>query len=204
MFAGFAAGHDRGKLIMACGTGKTFTALKVAERLAAENGGVGAGAVRWCRRSRCCPRRCGSGPPRPSSTCARSRCAPTPRSPGPPRTSASTTSPSRPPPIRRQLAARDAAPQAAPGPDGGLHDLPVAAGGRRRPDSTGWTDFDLVICDEAHRTTGVTLAGADESQLRAGPRRRLPEGDAAALHDRHPADLRREGQGQGRRSTPPS
>ncbi len=30
--------HDRGKLIMACGTGKTFTALKLAERLAAERG----------------------------------------------------------------------------------------------------------------------------------------------------------------------
>lgn len=31
--AGFAE-HDRGKLIMACGTGKTFTALKIAEHLA--------------------------------------------------------------------------------------------------------------------------------------------------------------------------
>ncbi|WP_412475207.1 DEAD/DEAH box helicase [Gordonia sp. LUNF6] len=39
VFRGFAAGHDRGKLIMACGTGKTFTALKIAERTAAENGG---------------------------------------------------------------------------------------------------------------------------------------------------------------------
>ena len=28
--------HDRGKLIMACGTGKTFTALKIAEKLAGE------------------------------------------------------------------------------------------------------------------------------------------------------------------------
>jgi len=36
---GFAAGNDRGKLIMACGTGKTFTALKIAERTAAEAGG---------------------------------------------------------------------------------------------------------------------------------------------------------------------
>lgn len=34
VFAEFAAGHDRGKLIMACGTGKTFTALKIAERTA--------------------------------------------------------------------------------------------------------------------------------------------------------------------------
>ena len=37
---GFAAGNDRGKLIMACGTGKTFTALKIAERTAADNGGA--------------------------------------------------------------------------------------------------------------------------------------------------------------------
>lgn len=26
-----------------------------------------------------------------------------------------------------------------------------------------WRDFDLIICDEAHRTTGVTLSGEDES-----------------------------------------
>lgn len=34
--AGFSA-HDRGKLIMACGTGKTFTALKLAEQFARAN-----------------------------------------------------------------------------------------------------------------------------------------------------------------------
>ncbi|MDU1588259.1 MAG: DEAD/DEAH box helicase family protein, partial [Cutibacterium avidum] len=31
--------HDRGKWISACGTGKTFTSLKLAEQLCAENGG---------------------------------------------------------------------------------------------------------------------------------------------------------------------
>jgi predicted helicase len=31
--------HDRGKLIMACGTGKTFTALKITERIANDQGG---------------------------------------------------------------------------------------------------------------------------------------------------------------------
>ena len=30
--------HDRGKMIMACGTGKTFTALKIAEQMAGEGG----------------------------------------------------------------------------------------------------------------------------------------------------------------------
>src|SRR5699024_10880842 len=39
VFRGYAAGHERGKMIMACGTGKTFTALKIAERTAGENGG---------------------------------------------------------------------------------------------------------------------------------------------------------------------
>jgi len=32
VFVGFEA-HDRGKLIMACGTGKTFTSLKIAEQV---------------------------------------------------------------------------------------------------------------------------------------------------------------------------
>lgn len=36
--AGFAT-HDRGKWISACGTGKTFTSLKLAEQLCSENGG---------------------------------------------------------------------------------------------------------------------------------------------------------------------
>ncbi|KKC00338.1 hypothetical protein WR43_05490 [Mycolicibacter arupensis] len=40
VFRGFAAGNERGKLIMACGTGKTFTALKIAERTATDNGGA--------------------------------------------------------------------------------------------------------------------------------------------------------------------
>ena len=35
-----AQGHDRGKLIMACDTGKTFVALKASERLAPDNGRV--------------------------------------------------------------------------------------------------------------------------------------------------------------------
>lgn len=39
VLAGYAVGNDRGKLIMACGTGKTFTALKLAERIAANNAG---------------------------------------------------------------------------------------------------------------------------------------------------------------------
>jgi predicted helicase len=39
MLAGFAK-HDRGKLIMACGTGKTFTALRLAEKLVPSAGRI--------------------------------------------------------------------------------------------------------------------------------------------------------------------
>lgn len=42
VFIGFAE-HDRGKLIMACGTGKTFTGLKIVERLHEERGRAGKG-----------------------------------------------------------------------------------------------------------------------------------------------------------------
>ena len=38
--------------------------------------------------------------------------------------------------------------------------------------SQGLGEFDLVICDEAHRTTGVTLAGERRVALRQGPRQR--------------------------------
>ena len=47
--------------------------------------------------------------------------------------------------------------------DGGVLHLPVDRRGRPSAQELGLPDFDLVICDEAHRTTGVTLAGEDES-----------------------------------------
>ena len=34
-----------------------------------------------------------------------------------------------------------------------------------RAQALGSPDFDLILCDEAHRTTGVTLAGEDESSF---------------------------------------
>ena len=40
VLAGFADGDDRGKLIMACGTGKTFTALQIAKELVGKGGRV--------------------------------------------------------------------------------------------------------------------------------------------------------------------
>ena len=55
-----------------------------------------------------------------------------------------------------------------------------------------------MICDEAHRTTGVTLAGEDESNFVRIHDNAYLERRQAAVHDGHPADLRPGGQAQGR------
>lgn len=163
VFAGFASGHDRGKLIMACGTGKTFTALKIAERLAAEHGGsarvlfavpsislLSQTLREWSAQTQL--------DLRAFAVC-------------------SDTKVSR--------AAEDI----------GVHDvaIPVTTSAEKLADEMGYRKratgltvvfttyqslpqvaaaqnlgvdpFDLVICDEAHRTTGVTVAGADESHF---------------------------------------
>ena len=49
---------DRGQLIMACGTGKTYTALKIAERQA---GAAAGGYCSWYPPYPCYPRACASG-----------------------------------------------------------------------------------------------------------------------------------------------
>ena len=76
--AGFHT-HDRGKLIMACGTGKTFTSLRLAEQFARENGGVKPGFYSWFHLLRYSHKPCVSGLHRPRWTCAASRCARIPR-----------------------------------------------------------------------------------------------------------------------------
>ncbi len=54
----------------------------------------------------------------------------------------------------------------------------------------GCPDFDLVICDEAHRTTGVTLAGEDESQFVRVHDNSYLQAHTTALHDRDTKALR--------------
>lgn len=79
--AGFAT-RDRGKLIMACGTGKTFTALRLAERVAEENGGGRLEFSSSFLPFRSFRKRSRNGQHKGASTCAPSLCARTRRSPG--------------------------------------------------------------------------------------------------------------------------
>ncbi|MFF0461170.1 DEAD/DEAH box helicase [Streptomyces mexicanus] len=174
VFQGFQK-HDRGKLIMACGTGKTFTSLKIAERLAAERAASGQGAhtrvlflvpsiallsqtLREWRYET-------ETPLRAFAVCSDAKVA------------------------RGQVDADDL--------DMATHDLALPAttdparllsqingdgteppagltvvfstyqsiGTIAKAQEMGLDAFDLVLCDEAHRTTGVTLAGHDESNF---------------------------------------
>lgn len=159
----FDEGLDRGQLIMACGTGKTFTSLKIAEEFAARSGGRARGLFavpstsllsqtlrEWTVQT--------SPDLRAFAVCSDSQVSkavgdynvddvPIPV----------TTKPER---LRAELEHRKRA--------AGLtvvfttyQSLPVGAEAQK----LGANPFDFVLCDEAHRTTGVTLEGADESHF---------------------------------------
>lgn len=162
---GFASA-DRGKLIMACGTGKTFTALKIAESRAGAGGRVlylvpslalmAQTVKEWSIDS--------TTPLRSFAVCSDSQVG------------------------IRKARNDDLA-------DIDVHDLEIpattqAATLAARANTVdaermtvvfstyqsiqaiaeaqkgfGLPEFDLIVCDEAHRTTGVTLAGDDESNF---------------------------------------
>ena len=157
---------DRGKLIMACGTGKTFTALRIAEDLAGKGGRVlllvpslalMQQTVReWSIDSQV--------PLRSFAACSDAQVG-----------------------VRRGRAddladidvhdlevpattdaAKLAAKATAPDPERMMvvfstyQSIQAISAAQQR---FGLPEFDLIVCDEAHRTTGVTLAGEDESNF---------------------------------------
>jgi predicted helicase len=202
VFDRLAAGHDRGKLIMACGTGKTFTALKIAERTAAENGGsarilfavpsislLSQTLREWTAQTQLDMRAFAVCSDTKVSRAAEDINAYDMAIPV-------TTDPA-------QLAAEMAHRKHAKGLTvvfTTYQSLPVVAQAQQQ----GVDRFDLVICDEAHRTTGVTLFGADESNfvkvhdadyLKAGRRLymtatpRIFDDNVRAKADEHSAEI---------------
>ena len=157
---------DRGKLVMACGTGKTLTALRIAEEMAGSGGHVlflvpslalMAQSVReWCADA--------TVPLVAFAVCSDTKVG------------------------RRRRSKHDVAElevtdlafpattdaaalaRAADAFDGGsmrvvfatYHSISVIADAQARH---GFPEFDLIVCDEAHRTTGVTFAGEDQSSF---------------------------------------
>ncbi|MBP0459590.1 DEAD/DEAH box helicase [Streptomyces montanisoli] len=170
VFAGFAQ-NKRGKLIMACGTGKTFTGLKIVERLQKERAAAGAGEHtsvlflvpsiallsqtlrEWSFEAEV--------PLRPFAVCSDVKVGKQ-QAKGDDGDMAThdlalpaTTDPNR---LIQQMANVEAAP--------GLtvvfstyQSIATVSEAQKK----GLPRFDLILCDEAHRTTGVTLAGHDES-----------------------------------------
>ncbi|WP_311343074.1 restriction endonuclease, partial [Corynebacterium riegelii] len=155
--------RDRGKLIMACGTGKTFTALRLAERVAEDNGGRArvlflvpsiallAQTLReWTAQARL--------DLKSFAVCSDNKAS---------RQAEDIASYDLEVPVStngKDIADRFASGRRAKGLNvvfSTYQSLPAVHDAQ----AEGLDDFDLVICDEAHRTTGVTLAGADESNF---------------------------------------
>lgn len=169
VFKGFET-SDRGTLVMACGTGKTFTSLKIAEHLADDLGGsarvlfmvpslalmsqtlgewasecsIGFEAWSVCSDTKVNRKRVTDNDIADMSVVDLKT---------PP-----TTDPSK---LARSLRCHRN--------DDGLQvvfatyqSIDVVAQAQQLGGND-WQDFDLIICDEAHRTTGVTLADGDDS-----------------------------------------
>ncbi len=169
--AGFEE-HDRGKLIMACGTGKTLTALRAAEEqigpggrvlFAAPSISLVAQALReWAADAEtpirafavCSDTRVGRG----DGDGARAYDLPIP----------ATTDPRR---------LTEAAAVEAPGRLTVVFSTYQSMDVIRRAQDAGMPAFDLAVCDEAHRTTGYALEGEERSSF-------LLVHDAAAIRAR--------------------
>lgn len=158
---------DRGKLIMACGTGKTFTSLKIAEALAGRGKRVlflvpslsllSQTLTEWTQES--------TTPLHSFAVCSDSDV-------GKKRQKdddsvqtfthelryPATTQPAR---LASEMAKRhDAAHMSVVFST--YHSIDVIS---RAQHDHGLADFDLIVCDEAHRTTGATFGDDDESNF---------------------------------------
>ena len=157
---------DRGKLIMACGTGKTLTSLRIAEELAGEGGHVLLLVPSLALMSQSVPEWCSDalGPITAFAVCSDTQVGKRRRS-------------------LRDVAEIEVTDLAFPATtDAGKLAAAVADsddGAMRVVFATyqsisviaeaqqehALPEFDLIICDEAHRTTGATFPGEDQSNF---------------------------------------
>ncbi len=155
--------HERGQLIMACGTGKTFTSLKIAETICPENGRVlflvpsisllGQSLREWCEQS--------DKPLTAFAVCSDAKVTKDPDDTSladlgfPATTSAA------------QLVAYGR--KLKKNPPVGLtvvFSTYQSISAVQEAQSAGaFGPFDLIICDEAHRTTGAIFKNRDESEF---------------------------------------
>ena len=160
--AGFDDGATRGQMIMACGTGKTYTSLKIAEQIAGKGGRVlylvpSLAVLSQTVEAWACD---AALPLRAFAVCSDSQV-------GRRKDSLTLDLCDLALPATTD-AGRLATRMTTPAPDdltvvfSTYHSLPCIITAQK---DHGLDDFDLVICDEAHRTTGVTLAGKEDSNF---------------------------------------
>ena len=155
--------HDRGKLIMACGTGKTFAALRIAEQQAGANGTVlfltpsisllSQSLLDWANDA--------DVPLKTFAVCSDTRAG---RRSGDdedisPYDLRDTPSTNPDHLVARYNAAKRDGYMTAIFSTYQSLDVVSEAQGKGLP------QFDLIICDEAHRTTGASLVGGSESNF---------------------------------------
>ncbi|WP_110208592.1 DEAD/DEAH box helicase family protein [Nocardioides daejeonensis] len=156
--------HDRGKLIMACGTGKTFTSLRIAEEQVGAGGRVlflvpsiqllSQSLREWMANAEV--------DIRPFAVCSDVRVGRKAVSDDLADistidlTEPATTDPTK---LLERMRVGKYAKERMTVVFSTYQSLPVVIEAQQH----GLEPFDLIICDEAHRTTGVTLAGQDES-----------------------------------------
>lgn len=157
---------DRGKLIMACGTGKTFTSLKIAEQLAGQGGRVlflvpslsllSQTLTEWTQES--------TTPLHSFAVCSDAEVGKKKKK------SADDAVQTFAHELRypATTSAANLAAEMGKRHDGGhmsvvfstYHSIEVVSEAQHKH---GLGEFDLIICDEAHRTTGATFDNEDES-----------------------------------------
>ena len=163
---------DRGQLIMACGTGKTFTAIRLAEKFAEQNGGHA--RVLFMVPSLALMSQSISefsneieGPFHAYAVCSDSKVGREKKRGGANADLADLRVEDLQLPATTDGAALANAMNANPLDEGlevvfsTYHSIDAVS----EAQDAGVGEFDLIICDEAHRTTGVTLADESESNF---------------------------------------
>lgn len=160
VIAGFKTA-DRGKLIMACGTGKTFTSLKIVERMVPAAGTVlflvpsisllSQTLKEWTIES--------SAPLRSFAVCSDVSVGKRKNSEDIPITDLAFPATTNTVKLVEKFSEIPVGHKGITVVFSTYQSIDVVAQAQQQ----GVPEFDLIICDEAHRTTGVTLAGQDES-----------------------------------------
>ncbi len=152
---------DRGKLIMACGTGKTYTSLNIVERMVPSGGTVlflvpsiallSQTLKEWTIEA--------SRPLRSFAVCSDVSVGKRKDEEDTPVVDLAYPATTKPERLVAKYNVAPDDPATVTVVFSTYQSIDVVAQAQR----DGFPEFDLIVCDEAHRTTGVTLAGAEES-----------------------------------------